>query len=60
MMAVMLLLIVGYQYQDYSRVNFDMLREIQKQIRDMKSVHTVQDKNPICAAITNGGIDEER
>ena len=59
MMAVMLLLIVGYQYQDYSRVNFDMLREIQKQIRDMKSVHTVQDKNPICA-ITNGGIDEER
>ena len=30
------LMVTGYQYQDYNKINFDILREMQLQIRDVK------------------------
>ena len=29
-------MVTGYKYQDYNKINFDILREMQLQIRDMK------------------------
>ena len=29
-------MVTGYQYQDYNKVNFDIPREMQLQIRDVK------------------------
>ena len=44
-------MIIGYRYQDYTKINFDMLREIQLQIRDMK---VWQEKVNALKAITSG------
>ena len=31
-----MLIMAGYQYQDYNKINFNLLREMQIQIRDMQ------------------------
>ncbi|KAL9971909.1 hypothetical protein ACROYT_G018130 [Oculina patagonica] len=49
--ATITLMVVGYQYQDYNKINFDMLRDMQLQILEMKRW---QDKINSLKAITNG------
>ena len=49
--ATIALMVVGYQYQDYNKINFDMLRDMQFQIREMKQW---QEKVNNLKAITNG------
>lgn len=44
-------MVVGYQYQDYNRINFDMLRSMQLQITEIKQW---QEKINSLKAITNG------
>lgn len=44
-------MVVGYQYQDYNKINFDMLRSMQLQITEMKQW---QEKINSLKAITNG------
>ena len=41
----------SYQYQDYNKINFDILREMQLQMRDIKRW---QDKINGLKAIANG------
>jgi len=48
--------VVSYQYQDYNKINFDMLREMQLQIRDMKKW---QEKFNSLKAITNGESSQQ-
>ena len=31
-----MLIVAGYQYQDYNKINFNLLREMQIQIKDMQ------------------------
>ena len=45
------LMVTGYLYQDYNKINCDILRELQQQIRDIKRW---QDKINGWKAITNG------
>lgn len=45
-------MVVGYQYQDYNKINFDMLCDMQLQITEMKRW---QEKINSLKAITNGG-----
>ena len=49
--ATIVLMVVGYQYQDYNKINFDMLRSMQLQITEMKKW---QEKINSLKAITNG------
>jgi len=44
-------MVVGYQYQDYNKINFDMLHNMQLQIMEMKRW---QEKINSLKAITNG------
>ena len=37
MVTTVVLMVTGYKYQDYDKINCDILRELQHQIRDMKS-----------------------
>ena len=37
MVTTVVLMVTGYKYQDYNKINCDILRELQHQIRDMKS-----------------------
>lgn len=46
----------GYQYQDYNKINFDMLRDMQQQIRDMKRW---QEKINGLRAITDGESSQQ-
>jgi len=48
--ATLVLMVVGYQYQDYNKINFDMLRNMQLQITEMKRW---QEKINSLKAITN-------
>ena len=34
--AILVLVVTGYQYQDYSKINCDILRELKQQIDDMR------------------------
>ncbi|PFX18809.1 uncharacterized protein LOC111339004 [Stylophora pistillata] len=49
--ATVVIMVVGYQYQDYNKINFDMLREMQLQIQEMKGW---QEKIKSLKALTNG------
>lgn len=49
--ATLVLMVVGYQYQDYNKINFDMLRSMQLQITEIKQW---QEKINSLKAITNG------
>ena len=49
--STVILMVVGYQYQDYNKINFDMLHNMQLQIMEMKRW---QEKINSLKAITNG------
>ena len=48
-------MVAGYQYQDYNKINFVMLRDMQLQIMEMKRW---QEKINSLRAITNGESDQ--
>ncbi|KAJ7376833.1 hypothetical protein OS493_031981 [Desmophyllum pertusum] len=45
--ATIALMVVGYQYQDYNKINFDMLCDMQFQIREMKQWQESQSQQSI-------------
>lgn len=51
MVTTVVLTVAGYKYQDYNKINCDILRELQQQIRDMKRW---QEKRNGLKAVTNG------
>ena len=55
--AILILVVTGYQYQDYSKINCDILRELKQQIDDMRERQ--KEMNDLIAK-TNGESPQKR
>ena len=57
MVTTVVLMVTGYKYQDYNKINCDILRELQHQINDVRER---QKEIKDLIAKTNGESEQKR